>query len=103
MIALKYGFSGMNYMAGVSVAGVYDASYPVFSVSAEYDFRSIMGYSTNVGSVWECEDDIDRCALVKYTDPEHHERGVERMIGWADPSRGDVDWIKERYPWRDPP
>lgn len=102
VVAMRYDFSGANFMTGWSAVNLFNPPSPVFGRSPEYDFRSVMAYDSGMFSGQQCRYNLDKCALARYIDPEHHERGVERILPWNSPGWADALWVKGIYPWMEP-
>lgn len=63
-----------------------------------FDLRSIMLYGSDVFADPACDADASKCPLLKYVKANGEMVGTNRILENAEPSAGDVAWVKMRYP-----
>jgi hypothetical protein len=104
-VAFKYGFIGTECIAVRIRGGLTGKTYDIKPSILEYDYDSITHYSTfDSDAASGCtEKALDKCALVRYKDPAHPERGVRAIPDPMKPSKLDAAWVKLTYPWLPPP
>jgi hypothetical protein len=105
IIAFKYGFIGIDYIAGLGLSAGHNCFYTLpISARTAYDLRSIMHYKTDTNSIDGCSQTrLDLCPLASYRDPKKPYKGINFIPGTTRPSPQDIAAIKIFYPWQDPP
>ena len=95
--ALRFGFAGTNYILGISVE-------PGKLVNSRrgYDVDSVMHYNSGQGNgdprcPWLAGAAV--CPLAFWNDPEDHQKGYYARTWLNAISPGDVQWVKDIYPW----
>ncbi|KAJ8117232.1 hypothetical protein OPT61_g1526 [Boeremia exigua] len=95
-----YGCGCREYIKGVTSNGE-----EVKAASKDFDYESIMMYNTADNAKEACNSiDLEQCPLVRFKDPEHHNKGVMRIQNQrAAVSYMDYLWLRSTYPWKEPP
>ncbi|ORY17870.1 hypothetical protein BCR34DRAFT_596737 [Clohesyomyces aquaticus] len=76
-----------------------------FPKKGDYDIKSIMHYPSDYFGTPACKENakIDNCPMVKYKDPNDHAAGTEVILLNNIPSKLDIEWVKQHYPYVPPP